>query len=46
MYLDNVAIKKNNKRLWWVTRPVRDLNDIEKSLKYFAKLSVGKQWQR
>ena len=40
-----MATKKNNKRLWWVTRPVRDLNDIEKSLKYFAKLSVGKQWQ-
>lgn len=34
-----------DKRLWWVTRPTRDLHDIEKSFKCFAKIADGQQWR-
>ena len=33
-----------SRRLWWVTRPSRDLRDIEDSLKCFAKIAEGQRW--
>ncbi len=30
--------------LWWVTRPTRDLHDLEESLKCFARLAEGRKW--
>lgn len=33
------------KNLWWVTRPTRDLHDLEEALKCFAKIAEGKRWR-
>lgn len=33
-------------KLWWVTRPTRDLHDLEESLKCFARLAEGQKWRR
>ena len=34
-----------DRKLWWVTRPTRDLHDIEEALKSFTKIARGKQWR-
>ena len=34
-----------NKKIWWVTRPTRDLHDVEDALKYFVKIALGKKWR-
>ena len=33
------------KNLWWVTRPTRDLHDLEMALKCFVGLARGKKWK-
>ena len=37
--LSNVGTK-----LWWVTRPTRDLRDLQDALKCFARLAEGRRW--
>lgn len=36
---------RSNRKTWWITRPTRDLHDIESALKYFHKISGGKRWR-
>ena len=33
------------KNIWWVTRPTRDLHDIEYALKSFAEIAQGQKWK-
>ena len=33
------------RKIWWVTRPTRDLHDIEEALRCFAGMARGKQWR-
>ena len=33
------------KQTWWVTRPTRDLHDIEEALRSFAHIAKGKKWK-
>ena len=33
------------RQLWWVTRPTRDLRDLDVALKSFADMAVGKKWR-
>jgi len=33
------------RQLWWVTRPTRDLRDLEVALKSFARIARGKRWR-
>lgn len=33
------------RKLWWVTRPTRDLHDVAESLKSFASIARGKKWR-
>ena len=34
------------KNLWWVTRPTRDLRDLQEALKSFASIAEGKKWSK
>jgi len=38
-------VRKVRRRIWWVTRPSRDLHDIEEALKYFHEIAGGKKWR-
>ena len=33
------------RKIWWVTRPTRDLRDIEEALKCFAEIARNKKWK-
>ena len=32
------------RKTWWITRPTRDLHDIEDALKCFSNIANGKKW--
>lgn len=37
-------MRKIRRKLWWVTRPSRDLRDLKDALSYFYEIAGGKQW--
>jgi len=32
-------------KLWWITRPTRDLRDLESTIREFADIAQGKKWR-
>lgn len=37
-------MRRIRRKLWWVTRPSRDLRDLKDSLSYFYEIAGGRQW--